>query len=75
MSEKNACVNQTSAALVNLETAFDKVLGEANRLRDTGDTDGAQKLLLEALDLIRKTSSTMLDAAFPHLVQPSSRRV
>ena len=75
MSETNAGEDQTSTAMVKLESAFEKVLREANNLRESGDADGAQKLLLEALDLTRKTHSVMLTEAFPHLVQPSSRRV
>ena len=72
MSETNAGTDQTSAALVKLERAFDKVLSEANSLRALGDLDGAKKLLLEALDLTRKTHSAMLTEAFPDLVQPTS---
>jgi hypothetical protein len=72
MSETNVGTDQTSAALVKLERAFDKVLSEANSLKVSGDSDRAQKLLLDALDLTRKTHSAMLTEAFPDLVQPTS---
>jgi len=47
MSEKNAGTDQTSAALVKLERAFDKVLSEANSLRVSGDLDGASAVVLK----------------------------